>query len=46
MIFMIFLLIAVWNLPLDLWLQICLTIFGSLHALFNLGFKLGSVDDN
>lgn len=49
MIFMIFVIIAIWMLPPDiipLWLQICLTIFGSLHALFNLGWKVSGADDN
>jgi hypothetical protein len=45
MIFMIFVIIAIWMLPPDiipLWLQICLTIFGSLHALGDVVIKYGN----
>lgn len=32
--FTVFLIVAAWNLPLPQWLQVCLTVFGILHALF------------
>ena len=37
MVFTIFLIIAAWQLPLPQWLQICLTVFGALHILFDTG---------
>ncbi len=46
MLFMIFVIIAIWMVPpgtIPLWLQICLTIFGALHALFHL-VEIGSDD--
>ena len=48
MIFMIFVIIAIWMVPpgiIPLWLQICLTIFGALHALGNFCWKIGDADD-
>jgi len=31
--FSIFLIVAAWQLPLDNWLQVCITVFGVLHVL-------------
>ena len=33
--FTVFLIIAIWQLPLEQWLQICLTVFGVIHILFD-----------
>ena len=49
MIFMIFVIIAIWMLPpdtMETWLRICLTIFGALHALGNFCWKIGDADDS
>lgn len=32
--FTIFLIVAAWNLPLPQWLQVCLTVFGTIHLIF------------
>lgn len=44
MVFTIFLIIAAWNLPLPQWLQICITVFGVLHALFNTGERIVKIE--
>lgn len=35
MLFVIFVIVAAWNLPLPLWLQVCLTVFGAIHIVFD-----------
>ena len=40
MLFTIFLIIAAWILPLPQWIQICLTVFGSLSSAVSFGRSL------
>lgn len=45
MLFTVFLIVAIWFLDLPLWLQIVLTVFGSLHALYQLANNMEDRDD-
>jgi hypothetical protein len=42
--FTIFLIVAIWNLQLPLWLQVCLTVFGVLKILFGTGERIIKIE--